>query len=220
MPIEGSENDTTYYKEGNYLAVSPEIITNNNITYAMADELTAMSQNGENIIVAPIGMDVELTFPTREIINSYNANQGELSVINSLSFEIPAEKITNDYNITPPPYLLLVKTSYKDEFFAKGDITNNAESFYAAYNAATHSYIFSDMRAYILDMIEKNEITDEDINFTLTPVSISTENYSSYDETVYINSIVPYVQTPVMVRLRLDNAKIKFTYSKQTTAFD
>lgn len=76
------------------------------------------------------------------------------------------------------------------------------------------------MRAYILDMIEKNEITDEDINFTLTPVSISTENYSSYDETVYINSIVPYVQTPVMVRLRLDNAKIKFTYSKQTTAFD
>lgn len=85
----------------------------------MADELTAMSQNGENIIVAPIGMDVELTFPTREIINSYNANQGELSVINSLSFEIPAEKITNDYNITPPPYLLLVKTSYKDEFLPK-----------------------------------------------------------------------------------------------------
>lgn len=220
MPIEGSDSDTTYYKEGNYLAVSPEIVTNNNIAFEISDELKAKIAAGENIIVAPTGTDVELTFPAREIIQNYRANSGDLSVINSLTFSIPAEKIANDYGIAPPPFLLMVKTAKKDEFFAKGDVTNNTESFYAAYNSATHTYTFSDLRAYILELLEKSEITDEDINFTLTPVTVQTENTSSYyTSSAYITAIVPYVQTPAMVKLNLDKAKIKFTYSKQSTSF-
>ena len=177
-----------------------------------------MSEN-EAVIVAPAGMDVQITFPAREIIESYNNNKGNISVINALSFEIPAEEITNSNGITPPPYLLLVQSSKKDEFFENGDITDDKASFYATYDATNKKYIFSEMRQYLIDLLKKESITDDDVTFTLTPVSLSTESSGSnyyYSSTTYINDITPYVEAPAMVKLNLDKAKIKFTYSKQT----
>ena len=219
VPIEYTDRDTTYYKEGNYFAVTPEIITNNNIRLAMADDLQSMADNGEAVIVAPTGLDVELVFPAREIIESYRNNAGNLSVVNALSFEIPAEEITNEYGINPPPYLLFVKSSEKDSFFANSNITDEVSSFYATYNESKNKYVFTDMRQYIISMLKKDEITDEDVTFTLTPINISTESSSSSyytSSTTYINDVTPYVQGPAMVKLKLDEAKIKFTYSKQT----
>lgn len=217
-----SGRDTTYKYIGNYYAVSPEIITNNNISYQLSDDLTARVKTGENILVAPAGLDVQLEFPAREIIDSYRNASGALSVVNTLTFSIPAEEIQNKYNITPPAYLLMVLTDKKDEFFAKNEITDNKTSFYATYNSATRSYYFSDMRDYILEMLKKDEITPDDYTFTLTPVNVITESSSSsyyYQGTTYINSIVPYVETPVMIKLNLDKAKIILTYSKQTINF-
>lgn len=218
VKIEDTNRDTTYYKEGNYFAITPEIISNNNITLAMSDNLKKQSETNA-IIVAPAGMDVQITFPAREIIEKYNNNKGNISVINALSFEIPAEEITNPNGITPPPYLLLVQSSKKDKFFENGDISDDKTSFYAAYNSITNKYVFSEMRQYLIDLLKKETITDEDITFTLTPVSLSTESSSSnyyYSSTTYINDITPYVEAPAMVKLNLDDAKIKFTYSKQT----
>lgn len=207
-------------KVGNYFAVTPEIITNNNISVDISDNIRSMTQNGDAVIVAPAGMDVELTFPAREIVASYRENSGTLAVINSLTFSIPAEKIANEYGIAPPPYLLLVKSSDKDEFFAKNMVTDDRTSFYAAYDSSTDSYKFSSMRQYIIDLVNAETITDDDVTFTLTPVSIETETYSSYySSTVYINDIVPYVEAPAMVKLDLDKAKIKLTYSKQSGTF-
>lgn len=218
VKIEDTNRDTTYYKEGNYFAITPEVISNNNITLAMSDNIKSMSEN-EAVIVAPAGMDVQITFPAREIIESYNNNKGNISVINALSFEIPAEEITNSNGITPPPYLLLVQSSKKDEFFENGDITDDKASFYATYDATNKKYIFSEMRQYLIDLLKKESVTDDDVTFTLTPVSLSTESSGSnyyYSSTTYINDITPYVEAPAMVKLNLDKAKIKFTYSKQT----
>lgn len=218
--ISGTERDTTYNEVGNYFAVTPEIITNNNIEFAMADELQQMADNGENIIVAPAGMDVEIKFPTQDILNFYKVNGGDLTVINSLSFEVPAEEIANDYNITPPPYLLFILSNEKDNFFANSKVTDDKTSFYAAYNPVNKKYSFTGLRQYLIDMRDKGQLTDDDVTFTLTPVSITTESYSSYySSSAYINEIVPYVQAPAMVKLNLDKAKIKLVFSKQTINF-
>ena len=217
VTMEDTGKDSTYYKVGNYFAVTPEIITNNNIRFDISNQLEAMIQNGDNILVAPTGTNIEITFPTQDIVNKYNENKGDLSVINSLTLEIPVAKIKNDYNITPPPYVLMIKKSHVNEFFANSEVTDNKNSFYAIYNHEKNCYQFSDMRSYILDMTKKDQITDDDTQFVIIPVSVNTESTSS--STIFISDIVPYVETPVMAKLLLNQAKIKFTFSKQTVIF-
>ena len=51
--------------------------------------------------------------------------------------EIPAEEISNEYGINPPPNLLFVKSSEKDKFFAESQITDDINTFYATYDEAT-----------------------------------------------------------------------------------
>ncbi len=216
----GTNTETITNKVGNYFAVTPEIITNNNITLDISSNIRSMIEEGDAVIVAPAGTDVQIVFPGREIVASYKENSGTLAVINTLTFEIPAETIINDYGINPPPYLLLVKSNEKDVFFAENKVTDDRTSFYAAYDSSSKSYKFSSMRQYIIDLVNAETIADEDVTFTLTPVAIETETYSSYySSTVYVNDIVPYVEAPAMVKLNLDEAKIKLTYSKQSGTF-
>lgn len=214
LPIEGTDRDSTYNRIGTYFAVTPEVISNNNIHLSLAPELNARAEAGEAIVAAPAGRDVEIEFPTRSIVDSYKAYAGNMAVINALSLSIPAEVITNDCSITPPPYLLLVKSSEKETFFNDGKITDGVTSFYATYDESTRSYAFNDMRQYILDMVAKESIDPKDYTFTITPISVATETTSS--GTAYISEITPYVATPAMVDLNIEKAKIKFVYSKQT----
>lgn len=219
---ETKQKDTTAYKTGNYFAVTPEIVTNNNITLNVSQNIKDMVAQGDNVILAPAGFDLQLTFPARDIISRYNATKGDLSVINSLTFSIPAEAIENGYKITVPPYLLLVLSTKKDEFFQNGTLPDGKTSFYAAYDSTTGAYQFTDMRNYILDLLAKDQITDEDITFTLTPVLAEYETSGSsyyYGSQRVLSGITPYVATPVMAKISLDKAKIKFTYSKQTVIF-
>jgi hypothetical protein len=112
----------------------------------------------------------------------------------------------------------MVLKNKKDEFFENNDINDNETSFYATYSSTTNSYTFSGLRAYLLNLMEKDEITEDDITFTLTPVTVSTESTtSSYytTSTTYVTSIIPYVSTPVMAKLLLDESKITLVYSKQ-----
>ena len=215
---EGKETINRY--QGNYYAVTPEIVLNNNLAYTISPELDARIADGEQIIVAPVGRDVELQFPIQEVVDYYNANTGSLSVVNTLTFDIPAEKITNDYGIKPPANLLLILSSKKDEFFLRNELNNNITSFYAAYDADNHRYRFAGMRDYLLDILKKDKITPEDYTFTLTPVTIQTEVNSSNSyygsSTTYVSAIDPYIGAPAMVQLDLEKAKITLTFSKQT----
>ena len=215
---ESKQKDTTVYKIGNYMAVTPEVVTNNNIRFEMSDEITAMLNSGENMLVAPAGVEVELTFPVREIIASYNANTGESAVINTLSMTIPADTLSNPEGIGAPPYALLVLASKKDEFFASNQLPDNKTSFYAAYNTDKHCYTFASMRKYLLDLLEKDEITAEDMTFRLCPVDVlfETTGSSYWDYSSTESAIVPYVQGPAMAKISLEKTKISFTYSNQT----
>lgn len=211
---ESTGADTIINYTNTYLSVTPEIITNNIISYTRSPEITSRVAAGEALIVAPTGYDINITFPGKELVDYCYANMGPISLLNGLSMEIPVDEIVNDYGIDPPAYLLMVKTSQLDEFFAKNKINDGVNSFYAAYDATSKSYYFSDMRNYLQDLLERgDEITPDDVEFTLTPITVTTE---TQNYTTVVTGIVPYVTNPVMARLRLDKANIKLTFTKQT----
>lgn len=236
LPIDDPSNprDTTIFRSNSYLAVAPEILTNNNMTYAMADALRRRAENGEALLVAPVGYDVELRFPARDLVDRFRSAGTELSVINTLTFTIPVEEITNSYGITPPPFILMVKKSKKDEFFAKSLLPDQVTSFYAAYDSYRRQYVFNDMRDYLLDVLTRDAVTDDDEEFVLCPVTIGFEqtgttassyNYYYYyygvtpESTQTVGTVTPYVNRPSMAKLSMEKAKISFTFSVQKSIF-
>lgn len=236
LPVGTASNprDTTIYRSNSYLAVTPEILTNNNMHFEAASEITQRAAAGEPILVAPTGYDVELTFPARDIVSRYRAEKSDLAVINTLNFSIPVTEIANDYGITPPPYVLLVKKSKKEEFFAKSLLPDQVTSFYAEYDSYHRRYSFTDMRDYILDLLSKEEITADDEEFIVCPVTIGFEQTGSNHTSPYyyyyygmspnsqkstVATVTPYVNRPSMAKLDLGHAKITFTYSVQNLNF-
>ena len=216
---DGVERDTVYNVISTYMAVTPEVVSNNIIDMQISSALTDRIQAGEPLIVAPAAYDIEMTFPTREIISSYRANAGEMSVINTLTLSIPVENISNSYNINPPTNVLLVLSKDKKSFFEDNKISDNVTSFLATYNEEDQTDDFTEMRQYILNMLAKESLTADDYTFTITPVNVITETSSgSYYQSgsTYITGINPYVSGPAMCKLSLDKAKIKLTYSKQS----
>lgn len=209
-------NDTIIRKTGNFYAVTPEIITNNNINYSISQSLLDDAQNGQNLIVAPAGLEVEVVFPIREIISQYHEKSGKLSVVNNLTLEIPASKITNNYGINPPENVMLILKNKKKEFFEKSKVPDNETSFTATYNPSKGVYSFSSMRQYFLNMLAENEINEEDYVFIITPVTINTlTNTGYYQNSTIVSSVVPYVEQPAMATLELEKAKISLTFTKQ-----
>ncbi len=212
-----SKGDTVMHYSRIFMAVTPEIVTNNNITLDMSTDLNRRIQQGQYIIVAPTGTDVTVKFPAREIISTFRAQGGSQAVLNTLTFNIPAEIIDNSYNINPPQNVLMVLKSKKDEFFANNELPDSKTSFFASYDSATGMYSFTSMRDYIIDLINKTTVSDEDIEFVLTPVDIQTETTSNgYQTTTVMTAVCPYVTSPAMVRLMLNDAKIKLTFSKRS----
>lgn len=223
--------DTVIPLTATYLGVTPEVLTNNCIDFKMSHQLKDRAASGETILVAPLGYEVEFTFPAREILRRYQENSTPLSIVNSLNFFIPAEDIDNDYGLNPPPYILLVKKSERDKFFAENKIDDSVSSFYATYNATTGGYTFSSMRDYINQIIAKGTVEADDEEFVICPVQVefykaaASSSYSYYYSyysyysnmtSGQVSAITPYVTEPAMVKLNFDKAKIDFIYSKQT----
>ena len=214
--------DTIYNKAQSYLASTPEVISNNIIQYQVDDAVTAMVNNGEAMIVAPAGYEVQMRFPIQDIIDRFHANVGtNQAVINNLTLTLPVSVPLTEYNIQPPTYLLMVKTSKKDQFINGDSLANNKDSFYAIYDASSKEYVFTGLRNYVLNIINNQGgiATEDDFNFTITPVDVTNYVYtSSYyygGTTSTVTKISPMVSRPAIARLMLDKAKIKITYSKQ-----
>ena len=213
-------------------ASSPIVLSSNNVTYRPSSLLNTLAAENQAIITSPGGYKVNFRFPGRELVDLYLDSQSKMAVVSNLKFSIPAEEIQNDYGITPPPYLLMVKTSKLSEFLASNSLPDNKDSFYAAYSSSEQLYSFSSMRSYILDLIQ-NGIKDEDLDFTIIPANIEFEtNESSYDSSSYYSWLLgyssssssttsyptkctPYIAKPSMCRLKMDEAQTVFSYSLQ-----
>ena len=222
MANDSTEVDSTFSQT--YLASSPEVVSNNIIRFDMDDALVSMANSGEALIVAPAGYEVQVHFPIQDIIDKYQANIGNnRSVINSLSLELPVSIPETEYNIQPPTYLLMVKTSKKDNFINGDSLANNKDSFYAIYDSSSKSYYFTGLRNYIINILNNQGgiATEDDFNFTITPVDVTNYVYSTGyyyyggGTSSTVTKISPMVSRPAVARLLLDKAKIKITYSKQ-----
>ena len=206
-------NDTIVTRTGYYLAAAPEVITNNNIRLKPSTSVKEEVSKGNVIIQAPAGYNAKIKMPVQAIVNKY-ASIAAKTVLNTVTLRIPAEEIQNSKNINPPTYLLLIRTSEKDDFFANNKITDNETSFYAQYNSTTKAYEFTSLRTYFKNLIESTDaITEADGDFSLIPVDIEFETQSSYygQSQQVVTNITPAVSKLSIVRLRLDKAKLTAT---------
>ncbi|MCM1476898.1 MAG: DUF4270 domain-containing protein [Bacteroides sp.] len=217
---DASVRDTVYHNVSTYLGVSPEVISNNILNINLSADLTQRIDRGETLLVAPLGYNASLTLPIKQIIDRYRADGGDLSVINTLTMEIPVEEIANDYSIAPPQNVLLILTKNTTKFFAENQINDDKTSFLASYDPVNRKYYFTGLRGYIMEMLAKDNIAADDMEFSLIPVDVTTENsqidYYYGTTTTYVTGIQPYVSIPTMCRLLTDKIKLRFTYSKQS----
>ncbi len=212
------KSDTTLTQV--YMTATPEVVYNNNIKLTLDPAVQQMIDNGEALVMGPAGLETSMRFPIQEIIDMYRAKTSSgLAVVNDLELTLPIEEVPNKWGVAPPSHLLLVKTAKKDAFFEADTLTNNKDSFYAAYDPVTRSYTFSGMRNYILDIL-KNKYgvaTDEDIFFTLTPIDITTyTNQANYysTATTTVTKIAPAISKPSIAKILLKKAKIKVVFSR------
>lgn len=220
--------DTIYpAKSQTYLASTPEVVMNNLISLDIDASIKDRVDNGEAIVMAPAGYEVKAHFPLQDVIDTYKkAAKGSMTVINSLSLEVPAEEIPTQYGIAPPTYLVMVKSHMKKDFISGDSLTNSKDSFYAVYDVAKRSYTFAGMRQYILDIIKNKGgvASEEDMTFTVMPMDVTmyTDNSSSYyyygynNPAATVTKIAPQVSVPAIARLRFDKSKVKVVFSKQS----
>ncbi len=196
-------------------ASQPEVLSSNIIRYEMADRLRKMAEEGQTVITTPGGYTVEMDFPALELLDKYAGDKGGMAVVSSLTFEIPATQVKNDYGLTVAPYLLMVKSSEKEKFFGENKVPDQITSFYAAYNSETGSYQFNSMRQYFLNLYADYKsgkpIDPEDMRFELVPVGITTEVVEGYtNSTTYVTKCTPFVGRPTMTLLNLSKSLICF----------
>ncbi len=221
---------TTKVGAAGVFASSPIVLNSNNIKYTPSDNLRNLAVNNEAIITTPGGYRVQFQFPAKQLLDIYHQSQSKLAVVSDLSFTIPAEEIKNDYGLTLPPYLIMVRTSKLKEFLASNSLPDYKDSFYAEYKKENNGYEFSSMRNYILGLIQ-NGVKEEDIDFTIIPANLEFEEeqqnnyYNPYSYWGYPSSssstkkypikCTPYITTPTMCKLQMDKARTIFTYSLQ-----
>ena len=169
-PDKVDDKDTVYHYVSSFLAVTPEVVNYNNISQQLSADVTTLASKSPVVVApSPMGFDANVTIPVRDIVSKYKEQAGLYNVINSMTFRVSAESIENEYGITPPPYLLLIRKDKRDEFFKDAELTDNKTSFYAAYSSISKSYTFTSMRQYVIDMIEK----DGTCSILLTAISAS-----------------------------------------------
>lgn len=216
---QGVEVDSITRHYSYIMAMAPELVSNTCINISPATDLTDMAAQGRAIVVAPAALDVELTMPVADVIAAVKrAGSDALTVINTLSFKLPADTIPSAHGINPPGYLLMVKSDEKADFFANNSLPDNITSFIGTYNSQTGMYEFDDMRQYLTKMMQKEQLTPADYTFTLTPVSLVMENSNSawgYTTTTSLSGITPMIALPAMVELLPAKAKLTLTLSKQ-----
>ncbi len=211
-----SGKDSTFASANVIMSVTPEVVLGNSITFNISESLKQHAQ-AKPTLVAPAGYNVEVKVPIREMLAKYKSQSNTYSVINTLTLEVPVEDIENDYNITAPSDLILIRKDKVDEFFSKQQLNDNVNSFYATYNSTTKSYSFNSMRQYFINMTKKDVVTDADGEFVLIPVAPVMElQQTGYTPTYVVMALLPYTGIPCMTTINMDETKFVLTFSNQS----
>lgn len=200
--------------------VSPEVLSSNNITYSPSKQIVEknMVDDGQIVVTTPGGYLANFLFPAQPLIDRYKDKNSHLSTINDLILYIPAEVYNSQSGMPVAENLLMVKTSEYENFFKNNKVPDNLTSFTGVYDSNNQRYYFTTMRNYLIDLLTKETITQEDLEFTIVPVEITTEtqsNYYSSSTTTYVTKCVPYTSKPTMTLLKTDKAMVTFSFSTQ-----
>lgn len=199
------------------LGSAPEVLSSNNISYKISDNLHNLANAGKILVTTPGGYRAKFKMPVAEILDKYTSSTSNLQVITQMSLSIPAKPVENEFGLTVAPSLLLVPTHEVEEFFNERKVPDAKRSFYADYSETEKKYIFRGMREYIVAMSEKGTWTDEDTDYTLVPVLLKKETVSQGAQSLtQIMACMPYMLRPTMAELDMEKAMIVFTYSDQT----
>lgn len=202
------------------IASQPEVLSSNVLDYRVSDYIKGMVDAGETVITTPGGYSAEITFPVMDLIDQYKSHNTAISMVSSLALSIPGTAISNDHGIDNVPYLLMIKRTEAESFFAENKVPDNKSSFYAAYDSEKGAYRFTGMRPYFLEILKRldegGEVNPEDTDFLLLPVNVSVETVENYNSTLtVVTACQPYLSKPTMTRLHPERAVITFTYSTQ-----
>ncbi|MBO8476156.1 MAG: DUF4270 domain-containing protein [Bacteroidetes bacterium] len=211
-------NDTIINQIGQYYGVSPEIVTNNNIRLQPSEHIKSIISSGDVVIQTPAGYEAKISLPVSKLLDKYyELCESGQTVLNQITFTVPAKKITNGKKIEAPKYLLFVKASEKDKFFDDKKVTDGTNAIYAEYNDSKEAYTFY-IREYVKQFIDENkEATTDDETISLVPVDITfEESQNSYYQTESkVLTVTPQVSAPTMARMDIRKAKIVATFSKK-----
>lgn len=198
---------------------APEVLSSNNISYSPAENIveTNSKDDGNCMITTPGGYIAKFDFPAQTLIERYNEKNIHLSTVNDLNLFIPVETIESSYNISNAENILLLKASEYPSFFQNNKLPDDKVSFTGVYDSINKRYVFTSLRSYIVDLIEKDKLTAEDTEFLLIPVEITSETNSNYygNSSTYVTKCVPLTSKPTMTLLNTADAMITFSFSTQ-----
>ena len=174
------------YKD--YLAVTPEVVNANHIEVTNPPYMSAPSAD-TTYVKTPAAFNTEITFPTQEIINKLKEDGLDNVTLNALRFVVPVyTPEANNFSIAPPQYLLFIRTKDVPAFFAKRNMCDNVNTYYATYNATNKEYDFGNLNKFITNIINLNpDTTVVDEKISLIPISFNyiTESYQTVSTNLY-----------------------------------
>lgn len=214
------------------LTSTQEVESVNIISADWSSEIDAIAASGSPIITTPLGYQANIILPIKKVVDIYNEKidqPGIFGVVNSFNLMIPVvDTSDNDYDITPAPYLLLIRADGLQSedgedpehitpniFFKDKMMPDNVNTFIGSYSASDGGYTFVNMYEYISNIItyNPNESKQEynyesDSHMILVPVDVL------YDtDYTTITSIVPYIAKPTYTEIDTENIEVILVYT-------
>ena len=143
--------------------------------------------------------------------------------MNSVTLKVPVFFTeNNEYEITPPPYLLLMRADgniYVDDkikhvtpdiFFYDKMLPDKTNVFLATYSSSKRCYDFGNIQAYITNIMKHNPNNGEEDNYSvdsqmiLVPVGVTTDSEGT------VTAVYPYLQAPKFAQIDTKNIDIRF----------
>ena len=110
-----------------YYLTTPEVVSNNNLTYTMSDNLKNLIDEGHTLMVAPCGTEIEFTFPLEKILADYRSHSDRVSVINTNKLPDNITSFYSTYSATSQAYNFNNLRSYIVEMAGRENVS--AEDF-------------------------------------------------------------------------------------------
>lgn len=132
-----------------------EVIQKTNITQDNNVIAKLLEEDDHTYLKTPAGLYTQLTLPVDKIFEGHNND-----TLNTARIFIPRENNTQEtssYTIPIPGNVLILPVDSVDNFFAKGNIADNRNSYTASYSSSTNGYTFSNISSMMLTMKEAKE---------------------------------------------------------------